>query len=96
MKPYVINTLSCSFRDEEQPAHQVLHLEAARRFIEAGIKAQQAMQKTSLFSGGKAPVIYPVAEMRELLITAMSTKLRAFHEACKMLNTDTLVETLQV
>jgi hypothetical protein len=92
MMPYEINTLSCSFRDSELPSHQALHREAARRFMKIGIKNL----KTAPLGGGKGPVLYPVAEMRELLITAVSSKLRLFHEACKALDTDTYADTLRV
>ncbi|KAJ8115059.1 hypothetical protein OPT61_g3203 [Boeremia exigua] len=81
MQPYNINTITCRFRPTEMPAHQALHREASRRFVQAGIKCQKASNAAAVFGG---------SEMRELL-----TKLRKFHEVCKSLNRDTLIDTLQ-
>ncbi|KAH6633035.1 hypothetical protein C7974DRAFT_163624 [Boeremia exigua] len=72
IKPYVISTIDCRFRANEMPAHQALRREASTRFFRTGIKSQKASNAAAAFGGTKGSLIYPVAEMRELLITAMS------------------------
>ncbi|KAJ4344685.1 uncharacterized protein N0V89_012429 [Didymosphaeria variabile] len=94
MKPYFIHTLHCEHKKEEQAAHQILHREASRRFVET-LRGFSIKQSRARAMGNKEQHLYPVAEMRELVITATSTMLRLFHEACKHMDVDTLVETIQ-
>lgn len=92
MKPYHIWILYCQFRQDKEGAHQFLHRATSRRFVEI-LRASQIARESKHRSTGKDAIIYPVAEMRELLITAMSTRLRMFHEVSKTVGADTLVQT---
>ncbi len=92
MEPYLMSTIYCNFRQDEQPTHQFLHREAARRFVEA---KKSAAKNKNMNKIGKETIIYPVAEMRELNITAMSSRLRLFNDICKGMNRDTLVSSLE-
>lgn len=95
MEPYFQETLNCSFGPKEKTVQQWLHRDASRRFVEV-LRASATKTKgaRSAFSLKKDTIIYPTAEMRELLITTVSTRLRMFHDISKRLGTDTLVETL--
>ena len=95
MEPYFFSTMYCELRDDEKADQQWLHREASRRFLDKVRASKKAASQKGLLRGTKDQIVYPVAEMRELLITTMSTKLRMFHEICQGLNTDTLVDTLQ-
>ena len=89
MKPVFMQTLTTEFLDEEKCEQQIQHREASLRFLDACRGPAKSQAK-----GKKEKPVYPVAEMRELLLTAASTKLRLFNDVCKSIGKDTLVDSL--
>jgi hypothetical protein len=97
MEPYFFETLTCEFAPNEKADQQWLHRDASRRFIQKlrGNGKDSSKKAFSGAGGKKDAIVYPTAEMRELLLGTMSTKLRLFNAICKNLDTNTLVDTLQ-
>jgi hypothetical protein len=89
MQPVIMRTLEVEARPEEKAEQQLQHREASLRFLQACRASSKAQGK-----GNKEKIIYPVGEMRELMLTAASTKLRVFNTICTGIGKDTLVDSM--
>lgn len=87
LQPLFMKTVETEFLPEERPEQQILHRDASRRFLAVSRPSRKTDSKDD-------KPIYPVGEMRELQMTATSTKLRVFNDICKGVGKDTLIASL--
>lgn len=84
VEPVLMGTMTTEFLSDEKAEHQMQHREAFVRFLEACMGNDN----------DDGPMLYTVLEMRKLLLTTASTKVRVFNDISIEMGSDTLTDSL--
>ncbi|PVH99647.1 hypothetical protein DM02DRAFT_672539 [Periconia macrospinosa] len=94
LKPAFVETVTTDFLPEEKVEHQFLTEEKAEHQLQHRDASVRFIRACQVSEDGDDRKVYPVREMRELLITSASTKLRVFNDVYNNIGLDTLSDSL--